>query len=253
MEPTAARMFPAICMIFFLALESQIPQMDCTKDGMEFRPMFSDSDMNNRFIWVKTTDRDNVKQWADKLDNFLQVYRTAGITPGRGQNIVSCDYRHPPGPGQVCDVDVKNWSPCISENLYNYHRSAPCIFLRLNKDSKWVPEYHNDTEHLPSNMPEDLKEYIKSQSQVDQKSLNTVWLSCNGVYPADMENIGPVEYIPRRGFPGFFFPHKNAEGYFGPLVAIQLQRPKIGVVINIECKTWTHNYNGTINFEILLD
>lgn len=66
------------------------------------------------------------------------MYRKPGLTPGRGQNIYNCDYDRPPGRGQVCDVDVKNWHPCISENNFNYHKSAPCIFLKLNKVSNVI-------------------------------------------------------------------------------------------------------------------
>lgn len=58
---------------------------------------------------------------------------TPGLTPGRGANIFKCDYDKPPEPGRVCNVDVLNWKPCIKENKFNYHKSAPCIFLKLNK------------------------------------------------------------------------------------------------------------------------
>lgn len=89
------------------------------------------------------------------------MYKTPGLIPGRGQNIVNCDYTSPPPPGQVCDVDVQNWKPCVQENSYNYHRSAPCIFLKLNKIFGWIPEYYNSSDELPEKMPQELKEYIK--------------------------------------------------------------------------------------------
>ena len=55
--------------------------------------------------------------------------------------------------------------------------------------------------------------------------LNTVWVSCEGENPADVENIGPIQYIPRRGFPGYFFPFINNDGYLSPLVAVWFERP----------------------------
>ena len=55
--------------------------------------------------------------------------------------------------------------------------------------------------------------------------MNTVWLSCEGEKPADRENIGPIEYIPRRGFPGYFYPYKNTAGYMSPLVAVYFKQP----------------------------
>lgn len=64
---------------------------------------------------------------------MFTVYRKPGLTPGRGQNIYNCDYNKPPNENQVCDVNVKNWDPCTLENHFNYHKSAPCIFIKLNK------------------------------------------------------------------------------------------------------------------------
>lgn len=61
------------------------------------------------------------------------MYRRPGLTPGRGQNIYNCDYSRKPGPGQVCDVDIRSWDPCTVENDFNYHKASPCIFLKLNK------------------------------------------------------------------------------------------------------------------------
>lgn len=56
--------------------------------------------------------------------------------------------------------------------------------------------------------------------------LNQVWLSCQGESPADVENIGRVDYYPGPGFPGYFFPYENSEGYLSPLVAVHLTNPR---------------------------
>lgn len=55
--------------------------------------------------------------------------------------------------------------------------------------------------------------------------MNTVWLSCEGESEADVENVGPIEYFPRRGFPGYYFPFTNQDGYLDPLVAVHFARP----------------------------
>lgn len=100
---------------------------------------------------------------------LFPVYKTPGLTPGRGQNIFQCDYdKHPPK-GLVCDVDVKNWFPCTQENHFNFHKSAPCIFLKLNKIYGWVPEYYNDTANLPEKMPLELKNHIAEQKKINAK------------------------------------------------------------------------------------
>ena len=55
--------------------------------------------------------------------------------------------------------------------------------------------------------------------------LNTVWVSCEGENPADVENIGSISYIPKRGFPGYYFPYNNVKGYMSPLVAVWFEKP----------------------------
>lgn len=55
--------------------------------------------------------------------------------------------------------------------------------------------------------------------------MNTIWVSCEGENPADIENVGPVEYYPRQGFPGYYYPYENSEGYLSPLVAVHFTRP----------------------------
>lgn len=50
-------------------------------------------------------------------------------------------------------------------------------------------------------------------------------MSCEGENPADVENIGPIEYYPRQGFPGYYYPYENSEGYLNPLVAVHFTRP----------------------------
>jgi Sodium / potassium ATPase beta chain. len=53
--------------------------------------------------------------------------------------------------------------------------------------------------------------------------LNTVWVSCEGMDPADSEFIGTVEYIPYQGFPGFYFPYLGVKNYLSPLVAVHFK------------------------------
>ncbi|PSN37796.1 Sodium/potassium-transporting ATPase subunit beta-2 [Blattella germanica] len=191
--------------------------------GLGFRPMPPEINVESTLIWYRANEEGNYKYWTEELDKFLEVYKNPGIAPGDGKNTMQCDYSTYPTPDKVCYVDPKEWGTCSSENHYSYQKAAPCIFLKLNK-------------------------------------LNTVWVSCEGENPADVENIGPIQYIPRRGFPGYFFPFTNTEGYLSPLVAVWFERPATGVLINIECKAWAHNIHhdraerrGSVHFELMVD
>lgn len=74
-------------------------------------------------------------------------------------------------------------------------------------------------------MPDDLKAHIATKANKPNE-LDTVWVSCEGENPADVENMGPIQYIPRRGFPGYYFPFVNTPGYLSPLVAVFFEKPK---------------------------
>jgi sodium/potassium-transporting ATPase subunit beta len=89
---------------------------------------------------------------------------------------------------------------------------------------------------------------------------HVVWVDCYGVTPADQEFIGPLNYYPRRGFKGVYFPFTGIEGYLSPLVAVHFEQPMRGVVINVECKAWAQNINhegeekeAMVNFELLVE
>lgn len=60
-----------------------------------------------------------------------------------------------------------------------------------------------------------------------------MWVSCEGENPADVENIGSIQYFPMRGFPGYFFPYKNQDRYLSPVIAIWFENPasKFGVSV----------------------
>jgi len=113
--------------------------------------------------------------------------------------------------------------------------------------------------------------------------LRTVWVSCEGETVSDKELIGPMAYWPIPGFPGYFFPFENSEGYLSPLVAIHFKSPASeyinktiyslffnifyiclnleSIVINILCKAWAKNIvhkkngvnKGSVHFELMMD
>lgn len=116
----------------------------------------------------------------------------------------------------------------------------------------WRPTLYNTSKELPEKMPTHLKEFIEKEEKrggANNKNVRTsqifilrkvftnvsffsflqtnmVWISCEGENPADTENIGSIQYIPRRGFPSYYFPYLNQPDYLPPLVAIYFENPK---------------------------
>lgn len=128
-------------------------------------------------------------------------------------------------------------------------------------------------------MPTDLQDHIKSLAPEARKQ---IWVSCDGANTADRENVGPIKYELGRGFPSFYYPFTNVDGYLSPIIAVQLERPKckllefkyqlknyfkkivptVRQIINIECRAWAKNieYNGSyrdrqgsVHIEVMVD
>ncbi|MPC39872.1 Sodium/potassium-transporting ATPase subunit beta-2 [Portunus trituberculatus] len=98
---------------------------------------------------------------------------------------------------------------------------------------KWVPEVYETLEELPENMPQSLKDHIKSSMELNGGKIpKMIWVSCEGENPADQEYIGPIRYSPWNA----------------------------NVLINIECRAWAKNIVhdrqnrlGLVHFELLKD
>ncbi|XP_025832675.1 sodium/potassium-transporting ATPase subunit beta-2 isoform X2 [Agrilus planipennis] len=256
----------AICMwVFFQTLDPRIPKWRLersiigTNPGLGFRPMPLETNVESSLIWFQGSNKTNYMKWVNNLMGFLEKYYVPGKAEKGTATIKRCSFTQYPQENEVCDFDVRLWGPCSPDKYFEYHRNAPCIFLKLNRIYGWVPEYFNDTNNLPKEMPKQLVDHIRLN--VSQHELNTVWISCEGENPADVEYLGPITYYPKiQGFPGYYYPYKNAEGYLSPLVAVQFLRPVAGIVINIECKAWAHNIKhkrtdkvGSVHFELLID
>ncbi|XP_055639513.1 sodium/potassium-transporting ATPase subunit beta-2-like [Toxorhynchites rutilus septentrionalis] len=238
-----------ICMQALLAtMNTQFPkwQLDAsiigTSPGVGYRPMATDSDTEN-IIRYTAANKSDVQQWVSRIDDFLTPYKDISKLIGNGKNQVICDVNSPPTGGNVCAFDTSKLGPCSSEQGYSYNKSAPCMFIKLNRIYGWVPELYDDVNDLPSDMPTDLVEHIKSLPENERKQ---IWVSCNGLTAADAETIGPLKYFPARGLPSYYYPYTNKPGYLSPLVAVHFARPTVKENINVECRVWAKNviYRG---------
>lgn len=256
----------AICMQgLFATLSSVEPkwQLDSSRigsnPGLGFRPI-SDNLEHGSLIWFEGKNKNQTAHWAELIEGFLEPYITASqMSNTNHSQSVACSFDKGPKEGSHCSVDVDNFGPCTMKNGYGYNKSAPCIFLKLNKIFNWVPDYYDDINNLPEEMPTDLKLYIASLPVNNRKQ---VWVTCGGENPADREILGPVKYYPKRGLASYYYPYKNVKGYLSPLIAVQFERPGLHRIINIECRAWAKNiiYNGSyrdrqgsVHFELMID
>ncbi|XP_058808797.1 sodium/potassium-transporting ATPase subunit beta-2-like [Phymastichus coffea] len=249
-----------------------------TNPGLGFRPISNDTSERS-LIWYDAKNATQINKWTALLDDFLIGYWNKSALAKGGRTQMPCDYNQLPHGGKVCDVDFTKYGDCRPGTDYGYSSSQPCVFIKLNRIFDWIPDYYNDTEDLPQEMPEDLKTHIKTLRNQPEK-LNTVWVSCKGEDPRARETIrkpkdkdhpvpatdkitGDLLYYPEtRGFPGYYFPYTHQLEYVSPIVAVQFVRPEGSEVIRVECRAWAKNIhyrskkgekNGAIHFELMVD
>jgi sodium/potassium-transporting ATPase subunit beta len=151
--------------------------------------------------------------------NFQAViYSLAYASQNSIENLQTCSYNNPISSDKTCSVDLRGFGACNSENHYGFNKQSPCIFIKFKKVNDWVPKSFN-LSALPKEMPMELQDPIRSSNR------QNAWLSCHGDLPVDVEHLGPINYYPDRGYPGFFFPYTGQKDYLEPIVAVNFERP----------------------------
>ncbi|GJQ69825.1 hypothetical protein Trydic_g22377, partial [Trypoxylus dichotomus] len=255
----------AICMQgLFASLDDKTPtwildrSLIGTNPGMGFRPISNNTDEGS-LIWFNSKNATTVQKWVNLLNVFLNDY-----TVENRRNRVPCDFGKPPPQGKACEVEMEDFGDCSPLNNFGYNTSSPCVYLKLNRIYGWEPEYYNDTNNLPTDMPSDLVAEIKAEHSHDPARANQIWVSCTGEHSVDQEHVNAsrFEYFPTRGFPGYYYPFTNVDGYLSPLIAVRVRDFSPNMIISIECRAWAKNIRyhggyrdreGSIHFEIMRD
>jgi len=223
-----------------------------TNPGLGYRPMADEMD-RGAVIQFSTKKPEEGLFWKRMLDDFLEPYK------GTGKRQKECTFNETHDPNQVCIVDINNLGNCSPENNYGYLNGRPCVFLKLNKIFDWYPEYYDNPNDVPEDMPSELKEHIGNTTETERKQ---IWVSCKGLHTVDEENVGSIAYYPSQGFPFYHYPYLNQPGYLSPFIAVQFEKLKIGTMVNVECRAWARNilYNGSfrdrkgsVTFQFLVD
>lgn len=241
--------FFAICVaVFFMTLEDGVPSLTRYQSlikqnpGMGFRPQI---DVDDTLINFEQGVKDSYAPHVDNLQSFLKGYSNdsqSGLT----------DCTKNSKEDVPCMFPLEMLGPkCTYKNNFGYNEGQPCVLLKLNKVFYWEPEAYGNESKLEEDAPEYVKESYKDTG---------VLASCEGENYADRDNIGPVEFWPKEGFPFQYFPYENQEGYMAPLVMVQFIKPKPGTLIKVWCKAWAsniyHHQNdraGSVRFELLVD
>ncbi|ESN96281.1 hypothetical protein HELRODRAFT_68072 [Helobdella robusta] len=159
---------------------------------------------------------------------------------------------------QVCRVGRSMFGEdCNTEKAYSFDEGKPCVMLKINKVFGWVPRSFNNSEW--NDMNNTLAQEARKKLG-DRYDPNYIGVSCEGENEADTDNMGPVTYFPRKGFPLSFYPYRNQDHYRVPMVYVKFEDPKYGALIQVWCRIWASNIKhhkndkaGSIHFELLIE
>lgn len=165
--------------------------------------------------------------WVNRYKEFTQAYDS--------QSGSACSEGDGSSASKVCKFDTSSLGPCGKEN-FGYDSGSPCILLKLNKIYGLTPEAIDDVNG--SEMSDELKEHVNAEPNKNQ-----VWVECYGENPADKEVLaGKIKYYPAsQGFPFYYFPYMNQDGYVSPLVAVQFVGVPANQLLHIECRAFANN------------
>jgi len=267
-----AGFFMLMLLAFFQTLNDDRPTYDTESGiigqnpGVGFRPMPPNKQIGSTLIWFRHGDHNgDWENWVKRLEDHMTDYKNKDYATDAGAHAVECGDKGQiaPGEGGVCKIDQQSLfgGLCQNETAYGYRDGKPCIMIKVNKIYNWDPVPYTSVDEMPEDIPETIKKAFQKNIDEETPELNDrVWLECEGENPADRENLGAVNYYPTNGVGKNFFPYQNQKGYLSPVVFAQLDNPKQGVMIAIECKAWAQNIEhdsmerrGLTHFELMID
>lgn len=104
--------------------------------------------------------------------HFIAVYSDRTKLPENGATQKICGFNDSSvnNGRKVCEVDLTRLGPCSPQNSYGFNNSQPCIFLKLNKIYGWEPQFYDNVNELPDDMPKELKDHI-ARKPVEEVSI----------------------------------------------------------------------------------
>ncbi|GBP32081.1 hypothetical protein EVAR_80847_1 [Eumeta japonica] len=133
-----------------------------------------------------------------------------------------------------------------------------------------IPDFGRSVQH-PSTTASLISGICVQYDRPVERDGDIIWVTCDGEFSSDKENIGPVQVLPVLS-PGFATrrlrtadrvpraARNQPDHEPGPLVAVFFENPRRGMLINVECRVWARDivYDpssrvGRARFEIFVE
>jgi sodium/potassium-transporting ATPase subunit beta len=255
--------------IFYQTVDQRIPVLRYGESaigptpGMSIRPRPPIDDPYTTLIHFTSTDRPSYRHYVEDLQAFLDTY----VDVKHGSDIAgldSCVGRLEAPEGQYCPFDInteiKQTSVCFNASReFGYADGKPCVLIKLNNLFDWVSQPFLDAQEYPETLRMHLPSHMQP-GRVLGRPEPLIYFTCEGETPADVENIGRIEYIPKQGVAPYYYPFQNPDGYRAPFVFVRFANPTSGMLISVECRAWARNIPqraagraGRVRFELFID
>lgn len=257
--------FWATCMVGFIrTLDPVAPTMQkmfsMMKDnpGMNFEPF---NDTSTTLITFNSSNTSYIT-YVSQLSTVLSAYNESISATQK-----LCSDNNGATLDTPCYFDLSLLGDnCTQDNSFGYEIGKPCVLLKINRVFLWQPnnltfdrlQCSTDPEQKSSDCAK-FVEFSKVRPAVKSDIVpGYISVSCEGENDGDRDNINKVTFYPPGGFPAYFYPYYNQDGYKSPLVMAQFD-VKQGRVSLILCKVWTRDIihdqidlQGSIHFELFV-
>jgi len=220
---------------YYLASSRMRTRSNPLSPGLGFRPQ---PEVDKNLIFVdKNSDDFTDNLYVRSLDQYLNVYywkndEVKKKESGQEYQVQSTSSER--------KFSIRNPGECKNDTQYGFSRTRPCVLVKMNKIVEFIPQ-------PPLRHDKDALEAAKCPSKS-----GTVPVHCYGEYPADVDNIGPINYISEDGSNSNcgtlkvdWFPYKGKydreDVYQAPYIWVQFMKPKQNVLINVLCRVYGDN------------
>jgi len=237
---------------------SVLPQNPC----MGFRPQ---PDEDKSLIKYDPENPKSYEKYVRAMEDYLTNPRgKKKIIPGedvvvnyfRGQNETTfrqCPNEVPTDETKPCAFDLSSMPSVLDECVqmtngtnatYGYESGQPCVVVKLNRILHFVPILKNDNKN-------------NNESEIGHLEIR-----CEGLYAADKDNIGHLDYYPKAGVDLWHFPYVGQKNYLSPLVFVKFRNVTRNVLVQVVCRpTNAENIvrkkhskgSGVVQFEIMIE
>jgi len=244
------------CLAAFLnTVDSELPRfygkgtIIGASPGVGFQPWLKE-DPESTLIKFNPKDRESYRHYTDVMDKYFEKYEKTNKTrecSGTASNSdIIKDGKLADSEQEACRFNLKAFQDagCLKSNDYGFKIGQPCVIVSLNRLIGWKPEDYDS-----ANVPEPISKRYKK---------GNIAFSCGGQHEVDREVEGQIEYVPKEGIDGRFYPYAVMENYHQPIAMIKFKSLPPNRVVMIECRAYAKNIDvdpdnglGVVNFELM--